>query len=102
VSAEGDDGFFALPPFAASQALVQVQRTLRALGGLTERAGCFEWKGLPVVTLEVDGAQIRARLAKRPATRPEWESRALRSGADVRKFGDDVKRRVERWKDGDD
>ena len=73
---------------------MQLQRTLRALGGLTERGQQFEWKGRPVVTLAVDGAQLQARLARRPAISPEWESRTLKNGADVRKFGDDVKQRV--------
>lgn len=96
------DGFFAPPPFKPGDALVQLQRTLRGVRGLAERGAGFEWNGRPVVTLAVDGETLRARLAKRPATSPEWETRTLRNGADVRRFGDEVKRRVERWKDGDE
>ena len=95
-------GMFATPPFKPAEALVQLQRMLRALGGLSERGPQFEWKGRPAVTLAVDGEQLSARLARKPATTPEWESRTLKSGADVRKFGDDVKQRVARWKDADE
>ena len=94
--------FFATPPFVPTDALTQLQRTLRALGGLTERGQQFEWKGRPAVTLAVDGEQLQARLARRPATAPGWEARALRNGADVRKFGDDVKKRLARWRDADE
>ena len=95
-------GFFIAPSFKPSDALTQLQRTLRALGGLTERGQRFEWKGRPAVTLAVDGAQLQARLARRPTASPEWDSRTLKDGADVRKFGDEVKQRVARWKDADE
>lgn len=97
-----DPGFFALPPFKPDEALVQLRRTLRGLGGLSERGAQFEWKGRPVVKLAVDDGHIAARLARKPISTPEWESRTLANGADVRKFGDDVKQRVARWKDADD
>ncbi|MEO8124209.1 MAG: hypothetical protein ABI633_09185, partial [Burkholderiales bacterium] len=89
-------------PFKPDDALVQLQRTLRGMRGLVERGAGFEWNGRPVVMLAVDGEALQARLAKRPATSPEWEARTLRNGADVRRFGDDVKRRIDRWKDGDE
>jgi hypothetical protein len=94
--------FFSAPPFKPDEALLQLRRALRALGGLTERGQQFEWKGRPVVALVADGAQLQARLARRPAVSPEWESRTLKSGADVRRFGDDVKKRVARWRDADE
>lgn len=102
MSGPAADDFFAAPPFDPAAALVQLQRTLRSVRGLVERGAGFECNGHAVVSLAVDGATLQARLARRPATRPEWETRALRNGADVRRFGDDVKRRAERWKDGDD
>lgn len=105
MNATGDEAgadFLSPPSFTPEQALVQLKRTLRALGGLTERGRQFEWKGRPAVTLDVAGAQLQARLARRPATSPEWEARALKSGADVRRFGEDVKQRVARWRDSDD
>lgn len=97
-----DPDFFAAPPFQPAQALLQLQRTLRAFAGLRERGSGFEWQGRPVVSLAVDGAHLQAKLARRPATNPEWESYSLKSGADVRRFGDDVKRRLVRWKDADE
>jgi hypothetical protein len=93
---------FGAPPFKADEALVQMRRALRALGGLTERGQQFEWKGRPVVALAVDGAQLQVRLARRLAVNPDWESRTLKNGAEVRKFGDDVKQRVARWRESDD
>ena len=97
-----DADFPAAHPFKPAEALLQLQRTLRALRGLTERGPQFEWKGRPAVRLAVDGDQLQARLARRPASSPEWDSRTLRNGADVRKFGDEVKQRVARWKDADE
>lgn len=96
------DDLFAAPPFKPDDALVQLQRTLRSMRGLVEHGAGFEWNGRPVVTVGIDGDTLQARLARRPATRPEWELRSLRNGADVCRFGEDVKRRVERWKDGDE
>jgi len=97
-----DEGFFNAPQFKPADAIVQLRRSLRALGSLTERGEQFEWKGRAVVTIAVEGAQLQARLARRPAISPEWESRTLKNGADVRRFGDEVKQRVTRWKDADD
>ena len=100
---DGDGGFaFAPPPFKPAEALLQLQRTLRGLGGLAERGGQFEWKGRPAITLSAAPDAITAQLARRPAMRPQWESRTLNNGADVRKFADDVKRRLARWRDADE
>ena len=96
------DGGFAPPPFKPSEALLQLQRTLRGLGGLAERGGQFEWKGRPAIALNAGENAIAAQIARRPATRPEWESRTLKNGADVRKFADDVKQRLARWRDADE
>ena len=102
MSDDAGTDFLSLPPFKPAEALLQLRRTLRELGGLNERAQQFEWKGQPVVTLAVDGTQLQVRLARRPAVSPEWEARTLKNAADVRRFGNDVKLRVARWKDGDD
>ncbi len=99
---DGEGFAFAPPPFKPAEALLQLQRTLRGLGGLGERGGQFEWKGRPAVTLKADDAQIVARLARRPATSPDWESRMLKNGADLRKFAVDVKQRLARWRDADE
>ena len=98
-----DDAFgFAPPPFRPAEALQQLRRTLRSLTGLAERGGQFEWKGQRVLELEANDAAIEARLARRPAQRPEWEPRTLKNGADVRRFTDEVKQRVARWRDADE
>ena len=102
MSEEAAAGLFNPPPFRPAEALTQLQRTLRELGGLSQRGLQFEWKGRTVLTLAVADAQLQARLARRPASSPQWDSRTLRSGADVRKFCDDVKQRVARWRDVDD
>lgn len=91
------DDFFAPPAFKPDEALVQLKRSLRDLRALAERGAGFELKGQAVVELAVDGSTIRARVAKRPARSPEWESRALKSSADVRQFAADVKKRLEAW-----
>ncbi len=101
-SDDAGGNFFSPPQFKPAEALLQLQRTLRALGGLTERGLKFEWKGRPAVTLAVDAAQLQVQLARRPAISPVWESRTLKNGADVRKFGDDVRQRIARWRDADD
>lgn len=98
-----DAGFgFAPPPFKPDEALQQLRRTLRGQTGLAERGGQFEWKGRPAVELTLAEGAIQARLARRPQTRPEWDARRLASGADVRGFADEVKRRLARWKDDDE
>ncbi len=97
-----DDSFLAPPPFKPAEALVQLRRSLRELRGLSERGAGFDWKGQAVVALEASDEAIAARLARRPARSPEWEPRILRSSADVRRFGDDVKRAVARWRDADE
>ncbi len=100
---DGDLGeFFRPPPFKPVEALPQLQRTLRALPGLTERGSNFECKGRPVVDVRAEGDAIAARLARRPTTTPEWEPRMLKNGADVRRFADDVKQRLARWRDADE
>ncbi len=101
----GDDAgadLFSPPPFNPTEALVQLQRLLRGIGGLYERGNQFEWKGRPAVTLAVEGSALKVRLARRPAVSPEWEPRMLKNGADVRKFGDELKQRLARWKDADE
>jgi len=93
------DDFFALPPFKAEEALVTLKRQLRDLKPLAERGTRFEWKGKPVVELAGDAAAITARLARRPLSAPDWDTQVLKSGADVRKFTDELRKRLARWAD---
>ena len=96
------DDFYSLPPFKPDEALIQLKRAVRDLRGLTERSGAFVWKGHTVLELAVDGSSLVVKLAKRPAHSPEWEVRKLNTNADVRKFGDDLKARVARWREADE
>lgn len=93
------DAFFAPPPFNTDNALEQLKRTLRNLRPLAERGNAFELRGQPVIRLAVDGAVLKAEIAKRPARTPEWETRLLKNSAEVRQFGEEVKRRLDKWSD---
>ncbi|MGY4830863.1 hypothetical protein ACVNIS_19990 [Sphaerotilaceae bacterium SBD11-9] len=91
------DDFFALPAFKPDEALVSLKRQLRDLKPLAERGTSFEIGGKRVVDLAADATTITARLAKRPATSPEWQTLSLKNSADVRKCVDEVKKRLARW-----
>jgi hypothetical protein len=93
------DDFFAPPAFKPDEALIQLKRALRDLHALSERGNGFELKGKRVLELQVDGATIAARIARRPALTPEWDARVLKNNADVRKFVDETKQRLARWSD---
>lgn len=96
-----DDFGFAPPPFKTDEALLQLKRSLRDLK-LAERSGGFELKGRRLVELSADAAQISARLVRRPALTPEWEGATpLKSAADVRRFVDELRRRLARWETED-
>jgi hypothetical protein len=91
------DDFFALPAFKPDEALVTLKRQLRDLRPLAERGAGFEIGGKRVIELAADATSITARLAKRPATSPEWQAQTLKNSADVRKLVDEVKKRLSRW-----
>jgi hypothetical protein len=95
-----DDWGFAPPPFRPDAALQQLRRSLRDLR-LDERAGGFESRGRRLLEMSASDTQIDARIARRPATSPEWENRRLASAADVRRFLDEVRQRLARWADDD-
>ncbi|HEX5687115.1 MAG TPA: hypothetical protein VFY73_24130 [Ideonella sp.] len=89
---------FAPPPFKPADALVQLKRALRDLRTLTERGDGFELKGARVMELVAGDSAIDARLAKRPSRQvPEWDRFTLDGSAAVRKFTDEVKKRLARW-----
>jgi hypothetical protein len=93
-----DDFGFAPPPFQPADALVQLKRALRDLRTLTERGDGFELKGACVMELAAGESAIDAKLAKRPSRQvPEWDRFTLAGSADVRKFTDEVKKRLKRW-----
>jgi hypothetical protein len=95
--------FFAAPPFDPAAARQTLARTLRDLK-LAERGGAFEWNGQPAVRATVDGAQLALEVVKRPSRSPDWEKTTAKDHAQLRRFVDDVKKRVARWADsrGDD
>jgi len=92
------DDFFAPPPFDPATARATLARALRDLK-LTERNGAFELNGQPVVRAAVDGALLRLDVARKPARAPDWEHAQAADHAQLRRFIDDVKRRVARWGD---
>ena len=93
------DDFFAPPPFDPTTARATLARALRDLK-LGERNGAFEMNGQPVVRASVEGAALKLEIAKKPARSPDWERVVVDDHAKLRRFIDDVKRRVARWADG--
>lgn len=100
--------FFALPPFKADEALVQLRRQLRDLKLLEQSGGGpSRWtlKGLTVAELALAEAPakpaILASVVKRPSQRPEWTRSTLDSSAAVRQWLDGLKRQLPRWADED-
>ena len=89
-------GGFAPPPFKPDDALLQIKRSLRDLK-LAERGNGFELRGKRVVELSADPATITARLARKLALTPQWDTVSVKSASDQRKLVDDVKRRLARW-----
>lgn len=93
-----DDFGFAPPPFKPAEALVLLKRSLRDLRTLTERGDGYDLKGARVMELSTTETAIDARLAKRPSRQvPEWDRFTLDGSATVRKFTDEVKKRLVRW-----
>ncbi len=93
------DDFFAPPPFNPETARQTLARALRDLK-LTERNGAFEFAGQPVVKASVDGSVLKLDVVKKPSRSPDWEHAQADDHARLRRFIDDVKRRVSRWADG--
>jgi len=91
------DDFFKPPAFKPDEALTLLKRQLRDVRPLAERGNGFEIAGKRVIELTAESSTLTARLAKRPATSPEWEAMTLKNSADVRKCVDEVKKRVARW-----
>jgi hypothetical protein len=93
------DDLFAPPPFDPSAARATLARALRDLK-LAERNGAFELNGQPVVKARVEGAVLKLDVAKKPSRSPDWEHAEVADHAKLRRFIDDVKKRVARWADG--
>ena len=93
------DDFFAPPPFNPETARATLARALRDLK-LAERGGAFEFNGQPVVKAAIDGQALKLDVVKRPSRSPDWDHAQANDHAQLRRFIDDVKRRVARWAEG--
>ena len=93
---DDDFGGFAPPPFKADEALQQIKRALRGLS-LAERGNGFELRGKRVAELQLDGTTIKARIARKLALTPEWDTHSVRSAPDQRRLIDEIKKRLARW-----
>ncbi len=92
-----DDSFgFAAPPFKPDDALAQIKRALRDLK-LAERGNGFELRGKRVVELALNEGAITARMARKLALTPQWDSQTIKTAAEQRRLVDEVKRRLTRW-----
>ena len=96
---EDIDDFFAPPPFDPVSARATLARALRDLR-LVERNGAFEMNGLAVVKARIQGGVLQLDVARKPMRSPDWEHAEAGDHARLRRFIDDVKRRVGRWADG--
>jgi len=95
----GEDDFFAPPAFKPEQALLTLKRNLRDLRALQNQGDSFTLRGQVLLELSVADGLLHARLAKRPAQRPEWDALVCKNSADVRKLQDEIKRRLMLWTD---
>ncbi|MFG6430507.1 hypothetical protein [Roseateles sp. LYH14W] len=94
-----DDSWDIAPlAFNADSTLLALKRFIRDQHLLTERSEGWLLAGNLVMTLAVDGATVKAQLARRPARTPEWDSYTLKSAPDARKLQDEIKRRLLRWR----
>ncbi len=89
------DGF-APPPFKADAALLQIKRSARDLK-LSEHGAGFELRGKPILELELDGAVIRVRIARKLALTPQWDTVTVASSGAQRKLLDELKKRLSTW-----
>ncbi len=93
---DAEDLGFALPPFKPDEALQQLKRALRDLK-LSERGVGFDLRGKRVLELLPQAAHITARVARKLALTPEWDTLQIKATPDQRKLLDEVKKRLARW-----
>ncbi len=91
-----DLGGFAPPSFKPEAAMEQLGRALRDLK-LSARGNGFELRGKRVLELKPEPTQIVARIARKLALTPEWDTQTLKSTPDQRKLLDEIKKRLDRW-----
>ena len=95
------DDPFAPPPFDPGNALASLRRTLRELR-LDERGGAFELRARPVVRARPDAGVLRLEIARRLSRTPEWDGFEVRDHAQLRRFVDELRKRMARWDDARD
>ncbi len=95
-----DDFVFAPPPFEPEAARATLVRQLRELK-LVERQGVFEWQGCPIARVHLGEAEraLQLDVAKAPSRSPTWERTTVRDHAVLRRFIDDLKKRLKAWED---
>jgi hypothetical protein len=93
-----DLGGFAPPPFDPAGAMVTLRRVMKELK-LVEREGLIEWKGLVVAAAAIEGRELAVKLARKPLRSPDWEKKSLKNHADLRRWTDDLRKRLVSWAD---
>ena len=97
-----EDWGFAPPPFNAEDALQRLRRDARDMG-LAERAGVFERKGLAIAKVLLTDGVLTAAVVKKPQrSGPDWQTKTLKSGAEVRDFSAELKKKLSAWSDHDE
>ncbi len=91
-----EDFSISAPLFNADNALEQIKRALRDMK-LSARGNGFELRGKAVVQLSAEAGSVSAKLARKLALTPEWDTIQVRTSADQRKLLDEVKKRLARW-----
>jgi len=95
------DFFIPAPAFKPDEALQRLRRDLRE-AGLTERAGAFERRGLPLVKAAVAGSTLVVSLAERPSRSPVWRDKVLKDSAQLRDQLTQIKQTLSTWSDRDE
>ncbi len=93
---DAEDFGFAPPHFKTDEALQQLKRALRDLK-LGERGVGFELRGKRVLELLPEATHITARIARKLALTPEWDTQLVKTTAEQRKLLEEVKKRLARW-----
>ena len=93
-----DDDFFALPPFNPESALDELHLAQRP-SEVREREGIYELKGQPIARARIDGAVLKLDVVKRFTGLPEWNQVEAKDHAIVRRFTDELRRRLLKWDD---
>ena len=95
---EDDGAGWAQPAFNSALALQQLQRAMRD-ARLAARGPRWLLNGREVTELSDDHGAVLARLARRPALTPDWDSSRIDSSVAQRRWLEECRRRLARWQD---